>query len=140
MKKQFVVKHPSQLNSMTTLPFLHKAGLGKIVFDESFEHKSREQWERDLNKNYYACGCNQSARALIFGLIIFGIGGWFGYLKYDLSITQSLVVFFVGSISMAVIGKFTGLIKANKELRQIAKEVQSVWKPKWEESEILGCG
>jgi hypothetical protein len=140
MKKQFVVRHPSQLNSLSTLPFFHRTGLGKIVLDETFQHSSKEQWEQEINKRYYACGCNQGAKALILGLIFFGISGSLLYFKYELSLTNTLTMFFVGSIIMAVLGKFVGLKSANTELRKTVKEVQSVWKPQWPESKTFGCG
>ena len=140
MKKQFIIRHPSQLNSLKVFPILRKSGLGRIVFDESFEHKRREHWEQEINKWYYACGCSQSANALIFGLFVFGILGWFVYLKYEFSITQSLGIFFAGLILMAVVGKLIGLAMAGNELRKTVKEVQSEWNPNWDNSEIIKCG
>jgi hypothetical protein len=140
MKKTFIIRHPSQLNSLSTLPIMRTAGLGRIVLNETFQHPDKEKWEREINKRYYACGCNQGALALIIGLILFGVGGAFGYFKYELSISSSLTFFFVGSITMAVLGKFIGLIRANKELRKTVREVQSVWKPNWAESKSVGCG
>ncbi len=140
MKKQTTICHPSQLNSLSTLPLLHRTGLGRIVLDDSFQHANKAQWEREINKRYYACGCDQGAKSLILGLLLFGIGGWFGYIKYEWLLSHVLILFFGGSIVMAIIGKLIGLIHANMELRRVLREVQSVWKPYLEESKIIGCG
>jgi len=140
MKKQFIIRHPSQLNSLSTLPFLHRTGLGKIVLNETFQHPNKEQFEQQINSKYYACGCNEGAKALILGIICFGIGGAIGYFKYGLSAGSSLTLLFGGAVAMAVLGKMAGLIIANGKLRKTIKEVQSVWKPHWPESKTIGCG
>lgn len=140
MKKTFVIQHPTQLNALSTLPVLHKTGLGKIVLDETLQHPDKDKWEREINKRYYTCGCSQGAQALMIGLILFGAGGAIGYFKYELTFSNTLTIFFVGSITMAVLGKFIGLISANKQLRKVIKEVQSVWKPNWPEYKRTECG
>ena len=139
-KKQFIIKHPSQLNSLSTLPLFHRTGLGKIVFNESLQHPNKAQWEREINKNYYACGCSQGAKALIIGLLVFGIAGGIGYNNLDWSITNTLVTIFGGALAMAIVGKFIGLMNANGKLKETVREIQSVWEPHWPEAKIIGCG
>jgi putative Mn2+ efflux pump MntP len=97
--------HPSQLNSLSSLPFLHRTGLGKIVLSETFQHPNKEQWEQNLNRNYYACGCIQSAKALTIGLLIFGVVGVLGFNNYGWSIAKTIITIFVGSIAMGILGK-----------------------------------
>ena len=138
--KQFIINHPSQLNSLSTLPFTHRTGLGKIVFNDSFQHSNKEQMERDLNKNYYACGCSQGAKALLIGLLVFGVAGSYGFYNYDWSVTKSLTSFFGGAILMSLLGKLIGLVQANGKLKNTIREIQSVWKPDWPKAKTIGCG
>jgi len=138
--KQFIIKHPSQLNSLSTLPFTRRTGLGKIVLDDSFQHANKEQIELDLNKNYYACGCSLGAKSLIIGILIFGVVGIYGFHNYDWSVTKSLTLFFGGAILMSLLGKIMGLLQANGKLEKTIREIQSVWKPDWPEAKTIGCG
>lgn len=137
--KEFIIYHPSQLNSLSTLPFTHHKGRGKIVINDSFKHANKEQLEHDLNKNYYACGCNQGAKALLIGLLVFGLAGLYGFYTYEWSVTKSLTWCFGGAILMSIVGKLIGLVQANGKLKKIIREIQSVWKPYWPEEKTIGC-
>lgn len=139
-RKQIIIHHPSQLNSLSALPFTHRAGLGKIVLGDSFQHSGKEQMEHDLNKNYYACGCSQGAKALLIGLLIFGVAGVYGFYNYDWSVTRSLTSFLGGAILMSLSGKLTGLVQANGKLKKTIRGIQSVWKPDWPAAKTTGCG
>jgi hypothetical protein len=137
--KQYIINHPSQLNSLSTFPFTNRPGLGKIVFNDSFQHSNKEQMEHDLNKNYYACGCSQGAKALLIGLLVFGVFGLYGFYYYDWSVTKCLISFFGGAILMSLLGKFIGLVQANRKLKKTIGEIQCVWKPDWPEAKTIGC-
>lgn len=138
--RQFIIRHPSQLNSLSTLPFIHRNGLGKIAFIDSFQHADREQMERDLNKHYYACGCSLGAKALLIGLLIFGVVGIYGFYNYDWSVTKSVTWFLGGAILLSLVGKLIGLGLANGKLKKTIREIQSVWKPDWPEAKTVECG
>jgi len=138
--RQFVINHPSQLNSLSTLPFSRRTGIGKIVFNESFLHPDKEKWQQKLNREYYACGCSEGAKALLIGLFIFLMVGVIGFFYSNWSLSKSVTVIFVGTIAMSVLGKLIGLVKANKKLRATIQEIQSVWQPEWPQGEIIGCG
>jgi hypothetical protein len=138
--KQFIINQPSQLNSLSTLPFAHINGLGKIVLSDSFQHPNKEQMENELNKNYYACGCSEGAKALLAGLLAFGIVGFYGFYKFDWSVTKSLLSFFGGVFIMSLLGKFFGLVQANVKLKKTIREIQSVWKQDRQDAKTIGCG
>lgn len=139
-KRQFLVYHPSQLNSLSTMPWAHGNGIGKIVLDESFQHPKKEQLEMELNKAYYACGCDQGAKALILGLLLFAVIGGAGHFYAAWSLSKIISTLLGGSIVMAISGKFIGLMIANKRLKHTRREIQSNWKPKWPETKKIGCG
>ena len=126
--KQFIIDHPSQLNALSA-PFKHRSSLGKIIFNDSFQHADKKKMERELNKNYYACGCSQGTKALLIGIFVFGVAGAYGFYNYDWSVTKSIASFFGGATVMSLLGKLMGLSKANNKLKQTIKEIQSVWKP-----------
>lgn len=139
-RNKCIITHPSQLNSLSTLPFTRRSGLGKIVLSDSYPDENKKQMEYDLNKNYYACGCAQGAKAMLIGLLIFGVSGVFGFLYYDWSVTKSLAYFFGGTILTSLMGKLVGLFQANRNLRATVKEIQSVWRSDWPKAEYTGCG
>lgn len=139
-KKQYLVYHPSQLNSLSTLPWAHRSGIGKIVLADSFQHDRKDQFESALNKSYYACGCDQGAKALILGLLLFAIAGGAGHVNAAWPWSQTISTILGGSILMALTGKLIGLMAANRRLKQTVREIQTDWKPKWPESKISGCG
>ncbi len=139
-RKQFLVYHPSQLNSLSTLPWAHRSGIGKIVLADSFQHAKKEQFESALNKSYYACGCDYGAKALLLGLLLFAIAGGAGHLYEAWLWPQTISIFLGGSIAMAMTGKLIGLMAADRKLKQTVREIQSDWKPIWRESKITGCG
>ena len=140
MEKQFVIKHPSQLNSLSTLPFVRRTGLGKIVFDESFQHPDKGRLEQNINKEYFACGCSQGAKALLIGLLLFIVIGSVGHYSFNWSVMKTIITIFGGTIASAVLGKVIGLISANMRLKRIVRETQSIWKIQGKESKIIGCG
>ena len=137
--RQYIIKHPSQLNSLSTLPFVHRTGLGQLVLSDSYQNENKEQVERDLNRNYYACGCSQGSKALLIGILIFGIAGIYGFYN-DWPVAKILTVFFGGVVMMAILGKFYGLAQANRKLKKTVAEIQSVWKPDWPEATAIDCG
>ncbi len=139
-RKQYLINHPSQLNGLSTLPPLHRAGIGKITLNDSFQHQNKEQMEYELNKNYYACGCSQGAKALLIGLVVFGLGAAYGFQNYDWTLTKSLTTFFGGAIGLSLLGKLSGLAMANGKLKKTVREIQSVWKPEWPKATTIGCG
>ncbi len=63
--KTSVIRHPSELNELATLPVLRKRGVGKIQLSESFQHEDKALLERNLNRYYHACGCSTSAKYLL---------------------------------------------------------------------------
>lgn len=83
--------------------------------------------EHDLNDNYYACGCSQGAKAMLLGLLVFGVVGLYGFYYNDWSVIKSLISFFGGAIMMSLFGKVFGLVQANRKLKKTIREIQSVW-------------
>lgn len=138
--KQFIIQHPSQLNALSTLPFMRRAGLGQIVLAEAFHHQDKAQMEQNLNKNYYACGCSHGAKALLMGMLVFGGAGLFGFFSNDWSASKSLTTFLGGTILASLTGKLFGLAAANGKLKKTIKEIQMVWKTDDPKVKLIDCG
>jgi len=141
--KQTIIEHPSQLNALSAFPFSRRRGRGKIQISDTFQHTEREQFEKDINKNYYACGCSTSTKYLIAGLLIGGVllgvdtwllqGGWIQWPIFTILST---------TFGGAILGKFVGLSKANAKLKRTIHTVQAFWRPQTDSSmkEQPHCG
>lgn len=142
-KRQHIIQHPSELNSLSTLPFTRRrAGRGRIALSNTFRHQDKAKWEQRLNRDYYACGCNEGAKGLLLGLVIFGGFALLNYLDADWMVSRSLTTFGIGVIGMSIFGKLVGLFRADMRLKRTVREIQEEWKPEQTEikSEVIGCG
>lgn len=131
--KTTIIEHPSELNTLTAFPFARRRGRGRIALSDAFQHPERGQLEKDINKNYYACGCSTSARYLIAGLVIgavvIGIDAAFLDEQYIQSPVVALLVLTFGG---GILGKLVGLARANKKLKRSVHTTQAFWRPKVE--------
>ena len=125
--KQYTISHPSKLNSLSTLPLYRKQGLGTLVLSDSFNHPERDNWQKELNKNYYACGCDTGAKWLVSGLILFGVCSAYFYKANNWNLVTSIIFWIGGAIVLSGIGKFYGLLKANSKLKQTIHKIKSNW-------------
>ena len=137
MKKETVIKHSSQLNALITLPFLRMPGLGVLrLGGEMVRHEKHETWQRELNRNYHACGCDTGAKGLLIGLF----AGLIVAAMSD-SVRQTAGIVFVAAIAGAIIGKLVGLARAQVRLMQTIREIAKEVRPR-ESSVVEGvtCG
>lgn len=137
-----IIRHPSQLNNLSRLPLLRVRGVGTIRLQgEISGHPAQPKWEADLNRYYFACGCDTSAKCLTAVLLIVGAWSVFSYFQGELSFWAALQVSLGSAIAGAVAGKFFGLWRANNKLKQTISEIQSQWKPAEEpEPDRWSCG
>jgi hypothetical protein len=135
------INHPSELNSLVVSRLLRKARRGPIRLSPEFQHPQREQWEADLNRHYYACGCSSGAKGLLLMLLV-GLGlGAAGYTFEVLSFGQSVATPLVGAVVGAAMGKLSGLAAARRRLTRAVHTVQANWKPvEKSERPIVICG
>lgn len=135
------INHPSELNNLTTSRLFRKPGRGTIRLSPEFMHPEKGQWEADINRYYYACGCSSGAKALLVMLIL-GLGISFAAYVFDaLSLKQIIALPIAAAIFGAVIGKVSGLATARRRLTRVVYTVQATWKPEnKEERPIVVCG
>ena len=135
------INHPSELNSLTTFRLVRRAGRGTITLSPEFEHPLKQQWEADINRYYYACGCASGARGLLLMLVL-GLGvSVIAYLFDALSVRQLIAIPIVAAIAGAAIGKIAGLARAHRRLVRVVHTVQANWKPTdKQERPIITCG
>lgn len=128
--KESVFTNPAQFNVLSTLPFTRTSGVGKIQLGGSIaQHPERARWEKELNRHYYACGCDTGAKGLLIGLIVGIIWAVYYYSREDWGIGAVAAVALSITIGGAIIGKVSGLILADRKLKQTVREIQTHWKP-----------
>src|ERR1044071_4585378 len=135
------INHPSELNSLTTFRLVRRAGRGTITLSPEFEHPQKQQWEADINRYYYACGCASGASGLLL-MLVFGLGvSVMGYLFDALSVRQLIAIPIIAATAGAAIGKVAGLVRAHRRLVRVVHTVQAYWKPKdKQERPMIICG
>jgi hypothetical protein len=139
--RSFQINHPSELNSLITLRLFRKPGRGIIHLSPEFKHLEKEQWETDINRYYYACGCSSGAKGLLIMLVLGLVFSITAYFFNALSFKQMLVLPIATAICGAVIGKFSGLATAHRRLTRVIHTVQANWKPMDKtERPIIICG
>lgn len=141
-RKQHVISHPSQLNSLSVLPLAKVPGLGTIRLAGTFEqHPQREEFEAQLNKLYRACGCDTSAKLFVLGALASSAVAAYQYWNDAWSPGMSLTVFAGVSIAALALGKLAGLAQANARLKLTVAEIQKLWIPeKGHRQEGAICG
>jgi Flp pilus assembly pilin Flp len=141
-KREYVLKHSSELNALTTNRFFRTRGLGILrlggVMDELPE---RERWETELNRSYYACGCSAGATGLIFGLIAGVVAVAIPAVREPLGTWLAAGLGVTIALCGAIIGKVTGLVQAQGRLNRTIREIQAAAgprEPKMKEGIICG--
>ena len=140
-KRTLQINHPSELNSLTTFRPFRKPGRGTITLSPEFEHPEKQQWEADINRHYYACGCASGAKGLL-AMLLLGVGiSIVAYVADVLSLRQLIAIPIVAAIAGAAIGKIAGLARAHSRLVRVVHTVQAHWKPTdKQERPIITCG
>jgi hypothetical protein len=141
-KKQYVISHPSQLNSLSVLPLAKISGIGTIRLTGTFEsHPQRAEFEEKLNKQYHACGCDSSAKSLIVGVAASAVFAAFKMSTDEWSLGYSAAVVLAVSVLALSAGRFYGLVKANGQLKKTRGDIQKIWIPeKGHKEEKAACG
>lgn len=135
------ISHPSELNSLLTPRPFRTPGRGTIRLSSDLTHPEKEQWEADLNRHYYACGCASSAQGLLIMLAL-GIGTSFVAYGLD-AISLKLVVTLpiAAALAGALVGKFFGMAVGHRQLTRVVHTVQAHWKPVvTAEGAVIACG
>lgn len=141
MKTRTQINHPSELNSLTAFRPFRKPGRGTFTLSPEFEHPEKQQWEADINRYYYACGCASGAKGLLI-MLLFGVTASIVAYVFDaLPLRQLIAIPFVTAIAGAAIGKIAGLAGARRRLIRVVHTVQAHWKPRdRQERPIVTCG
>lgn len=128
--KEQIFTHPSQLNTLSAIPFLHTSGLGTLRLGGSIsEHPEIKRWENELNKYFYACGCDASAKSLVIALIAGSAWAGYSYFQGTWGVGTAIGTALSIAIGGAIVGKIFGLFRANGKLKQTVKEIQEQWQP-----------
>ncbi len=139
--KELIISHPSQLNSLSTLPLTGIKNVREIhLAGNMAEHPQKAEFEKSLNKQYHACGCDLGAKWLIVGFVASAGYEVFRLISYENTLTHAAVTVIGVTIAMAILGKLHGLYKANNQLKSTIQRIQKEWKPEKEFRENIVCG
>ncbi len=140
-KRDSQINHPSELNTLIVSRFLRKRGLGKITLSPTFDHPEKQQWETNINRYYYACGCASGAKGLMIMLVLGLAGSLIAYLLGAVSGRQLIAMPIAAAVVGAAIGKIAGLARAHRRLVRVVHTVQAHWKPTdKQERPLVVCG
>lgn len=135
------INHPSELNGLTALRLFRKRGRGLIRLSAEFDHPEKEQWQAQINRYYYACGCSTGAKGLMMMLLLGIAYSGMAYLFRYASLRQVIVIPILAAVAGALIGKLIGLTAAHSRLVRVVHTIQAHWKthdPK--EEPLITCG
>ncbi len=141
-RKQHIISHPSQLNSLSVMPLAKVPGLGTIRLAGTFEqHPQKAELEARLNKQYRACGCDVSAK--LFLIAGFGSAAIAAFQYADGAWSPGVCAAVIAGASVAglILGKLAGLARANGRMKETVAEIQKLWIPeKGHREENAICG
>lgn len=130
MKREHVLTHPSQLNALFTFPFGRMRGVGTLRLGGSVaEHPERGRWERQLNRDFYACGCDTGATGVMLGLLVGIVAAVYARFAGDWGTGSAVGLAFGTAVAGGVLGKLVGVSSARVRLRRTIAEIQGAWKP-----------
>lgn len=137
--RQLVITHPDELRGLSISILGHRQAGPLQIEDEKVDAERRQRWEGQLNRAYFACGCPQSAAAMLLALLAYVVviaiaqpfGSVWAYVGWGLAVT----------IAGAVLGKMIGLYAANRRLQEVTDSIRKEWPaPPRVERETIGCG
>jgi hypothetical protein len=136
-----VIRDPRELDGLRVLPGLRTPGLGRIHLApaEGLDADAKGDFERRLNKLYFACGCDAAALFVALGFLVYL--GWIGFGDSDRSGLRPWALGLFVVVIAAALGKFVGRLRADREFRQTVAELKRAWKvlPRTGER-VAGCG
>jgi hypothetical protein len=128
MARTQIINHPAELHGLAVFPGLRSPGRGRIVIaDDKIPEATRRQWERQINRSYFACGCDASALGLIAGVA--GYGLWMALRPdgFGAASWRDLGVGFVAVLATAFMGKLVGLARAQMRLSRTIAAIAKEW-------------
>lgn len=140
-KKQ-TISHPSQLNRLSVLPVFRIPGKGVIeIAAPDIDSKIRVQWEHDLNKYYFGCGCDKATIGLLIGIVSIVLWHLLNSSGQELSLTMDILISAGILFLFTAIGKYIGLFLIQRKLNVLVEQIKSKWRGQLEPvSEPWHCG
>lgn len=134
--------HPTQLNRLQVWRFGRTRGLGRLKLPPELPESHREQWERDLNRYYYACGCSAGAKGIVLATVAMMIYAGWQWSRGHISLGRGALLVGAAAIVGAIIGKLIGLAIAERKLKLLKREILQTWKVEQpsNSTHIILCG
>lgn len=141
-RRQIVITHPSELAQLARWPGMRPRGTARVRIEADTVARERaEAWEKRLNRDYNACGCDTGAVGMLAGVVGYVVWlslqpggvtgrGW-GALWLGLGVAAAATA----------AGKLVGLVAARLRIGRTIREIDSAWKaPPLPEPEPIECG
>jgi len=140
--KNQIISHPSQLNGLSVLPVFRFPGKGVIEIDApDIDSKTKAQWEHNLNKYYFGCGCDKATVGLLIGIASIVLWYLLNSSSQELSLFMDILISAVVLFLFTAIGKYIGLLLIQRKLNVLIEQIKSKWKGQLEPvSEPWHCG
>jgi len=134
--------HPTQLHRLRVWRFARTRGLGRLKLPPEVSESHREQWENDLNRYYYACGCDTGAKGIVLATVAMMIYAGWQWSQGHISLGRGALLIGVAAVVGAIIGKLVGLAIADRKLKLLKREILRTWKPerRSHSTHIILCG
>lgn len=126
--KLHIIYHPADLKALSVLPLKRWPGQRRVAISERLiPSPKRESLERQLNEKLFACGCPQATIGLLLAVV--GYVAWALVLGSDIGIARHIGQGIGAAAAGTMIGKFVGLLAAERRLKQVADEIRNVIPP-----------
>jgi hypothetical protein len=133
---------PTQLHRLHVWRFARTRGLGRLKLPPEVPESHREQWENDLNRYYYACGCDTGAKGIVLAAVATVIYAWWQWSRGHISLGRGALLVGIAAVAGAIIGKLIGLAIADRKLKLLKREILRTWKTheRAHTTHIILCG
>ena len=125
------IRHPSQLSALSVWRMIRWQAPDRVLIEAEDTPAERTRlWEKQLGHLQSACGCEQGAAGLIVGAIGYALflflrpGGWGHPGRREFWIGLAVLM------TTTSVGKFLGLLLAQRRLKRVIGEIQTHWKPR----------
>lgn len=133
----------SELGALCTQPRFMTHGRGRIRLSGRLAtHLNSAEWERLLNRYYFACGCAEGAKGTVIGLLGATLLTLDSMLSGRLDWVSLIICSFGLIIVASIIGKLAGLLRARRRLRDLVIHISGEVppKPRAPHAKIILCG
>jgi hypothetical protein len=129
MKKPHrLITHPSELDSLSVLPILRRPGQKRVAIAEHLiSSPQREQFETELNRHLFACGCQAGAIGVVLAAVAYAV--WAFVAAPDIGLLGHIGRGLAAVVIGGLLGKMAGLFSAENRLKHTVADLRRAIPP-----------